>query len=83
MAMKKPVLASDVGGHRELIRDRETGFLFQAGNVDALQQSIQQLYAEPELLRQCTENAFVWVNNTRTWQANSLLYRNVYAAMIA
>lgn len=83
MAMKKPVLASDVGGHRELIQDRETGFLFQAGSVDALQQSIQQLYAAPNLLRQCTENAFVWVNNTRTWQANSLLYRNVYAAMTA
>ncbi|MDD2541862.1 MAG: glycosyltransferase, exosortase A system-associated [Desulfuromonadaceae bacterium] len=83
MAMRKPVLASDVGGHRELIQDRETGFLFQAGSVDALQQSIQQLYAAPDLLRQCTENAFVWVNNTRTWQANSLLYRNVYAAMTA
>ena len=81
MAMKKPVLASNVGGHRELIQDRETGFLFQAGSVDALQQSIQQLFAAPELLRQCTENALIWVNNARTWQANSLLYRNVYATM--
>lgn len=83
MAMKKPVLASDVGGHRELIQDRKTGFLFQAGSVDALQQSIQQLYAEPDLLRQCTDNAFIGVNNTRTWQANSLLYRKVYATMTA
>ena len=83
MAMKKPVLASDVGGHRELITDRETGFLFKAGSVDALRQSIQKLCAEQELLRQCTDNAFTWVNKVRTWQANSLLYKNIYSEMIA
>ena len=81
MAMKKPVLASNVGGHRELIKDRETGFLFKAGNIESLQQSITQLYAEPELLRLIAENAFFWVNTTRTWQGNSLLYKNVYIKM--
>ena len=31
MAQGRLVLASDVGGHRELIRDGETGTLFKAG----------------------------------------------------
>ncbi len=36
MAMEKLVIASDVGGHRELIADGRTGFLFKAGDADSL-----------------------------------------------
>ena len=36
MAQGRMFVASDVGGHRELVRDGETGFLFKAGDVDAL-----------------------------------------------
>ncbi len=36
MAQGRMFVASDVGGHRELIRDGETGFLFRAGDVAAL-----------------------------------------------
>ena len=33
MALAKVFIASDVGGHRELVRDRETGVLFRAGDA--------------------------------------------------
>ena len=36
MAQGRLLVASDVGGHKELIRDGETGMLFQAGSADAL-----------------------------------------------
>ena len=36
MAQGHLFVASDVGGHKELIRDGETGRLFAAGNADAL-----------------------------------------------
>jgi glycogen(starch) synthase len=36
MAQRRPVVASDVGGHRQLIRDGETGYLFSAGDRAAL-----------------------------------------------
>ncbi len=36
MAQGRLLVASDVGGHRELIRDGETGFLFAAGDAGAL-----------------------------------------------
>ena len=32
MAQERIVVASDVGGHRELVRDRETGYLFPPGD---------------------------------------------------
>ncbi len=36
MAQGRLLVASDVGGHRELIRPGETGELFKAGDPDAL-----------------------------------------------
>lgn len=40
MAMARPVLGSDVGGIRELVRDGENGLLFHAGDVDDLAQKL-------------------------------------------
>jgi glycogen synthase len=45
MAQGRLLVASDVGGHRELIRDGETGRLFAAGNVEALAQAVRDLLA--------------------------------------
>jgi glycosyltransferase involved in cell wall biosynthesis len=36
MALGRPVLAADIGGFKELIKDGENGFLFRAGDVDDL-----------------------------------------------
>ena len=43
MAQGHLLVASDVGGHRELIRDGETGVLFKAGDVNALVASSSRL----------------------------------------
>ena len=40
MAVGAVCLASDVGGHQELITDGETGFLFRAGDAQALADSV-------------------------------------------
>src|SRR3954469_16464220 len=40
MAQERIVVASDVGGHRELIRDRETGYLFPPGDPVHVAQGI-------------------------------------------
>ena len=41
-AMGRPVVASDNGGFRETIRDRETGWLFETGNSDELAECMRQ-----------------------------------------
>ena len=42
MAQGRMLVASDVGGHRELIQDRETGFLFKAGDLESLRDTIER-----------------------------------------
>jgi len=48
-AWARPVIASDLGSRRELVRDYETGLLFQAGNVEQLTRAISYLVQRPEL----------------------------------
>jgi len=45
MAQGRLLVASGVGGHRELIRDGETGVLFRAGDPVALAQAVDGLLA--------------------------------------
>ncbi len=45
MAQGQLFIASDVGGHRELIRDGETGVLFRAGDAADLTAKTLELFA--------------------------------------
>lgn len=51
-AMGRPVIASDYGGFRETIRDRETGWLFKVGDSDALAECMRQALSLSEEQRQ-------------------------------
>jgi glycosyltransferase involved in cell wall biosynthesis len=44
MAQGRVLVASDVGGHKELIRHGETGMLFKAGSAEALSQTVLALF---------------------------------------
>jgi glycosyltransferase involved in cell wall biosynthesis len=43
MAQGKLVLASDVGGHKELITNNVNGFLFEADNVEQLSKRVLEI----------------------------------------
>ncbi len=78
MAQGKLVLASDVGGHRELIRDGETGFLFAADDPAALAGAIARALDAradwPQLLR----NGRRFVEQERTWLNSVGRYEAAY-----
>jgi glycosyltransferase involved in cell wall biosynthesis len=47
LAMARPVVCTDVGGNRELVRDGETGRLVPPGDAGALASAILELLADP------------------------------------
>ena len=67
MAVGTPVLASDIGGHIELITDGETGVLFKAESRDSLVEQAIRLAGDAPLRRHLTDNARRWVRAERTW----------------
>jgi PEP-CTERM/exosortase A-associated glycosyltransferase len=81
MAQGRIVLASDVGGHRELIRDGETGFLFPAGDANALVRLLARILAQREAWAPIRERARRFVEKERTWTGSAAAYAQVYAAV--
>ncbi|HYX67204.1 MAG TPA: TIGR04063 family PEP-CTERM/XrtA system glycosyltransferase [Burkholderiales bacterium] len=83
MAQGRLLVASDVGGHKELIRDRETGVLFKAGDVDALARNVLALISAPSSWMAMRAAARRFVESERNWRASVDRYRNVYTPVVA
>jgi len=81
MALRKPVLASDVGGHRELIRDGETGFLFPADDEAALTDQIEDLVTRPERRASVIGPGWSFVSTERTWDRLCDRYAEIYGKL--
>lgn len=78
MAQRKLVAASDVGGHRELIRDGDTGTLFAPDDPDALSAAVAALFADRDHWEDRRARARVFVEAERNWAVNVERYDCVY-----
>ncbi len=83
MALGRMLVASDVGGHRELIRHGETGFLFGAGDASALAAAIEDLLAQRARWSAVRAQARRFVEVERTWKSSAARYREVYRRALA
>ena len=83
MAQGRIFVASDVGGHRELIRHGETGFLFPAGDAGALETAIDTVLANRDMWPRVKAQARQFVEQERTWTASVSRYAAVYAAVLS
>lgn len=82
MAQGKLVAASDVGGHRELIRDSVTGTLFPADNPAGLAATMAQVLTAQTDWPEQRIRARQWVGQHHDWAANVRRYQVVYQALI-
>ena len=82
MAQGKLVAASDVGGHRELIRDGDTGTLFEPGNPAAIARALAGLFADRSGWDARRARARAFVERERNWASNIGRYEPVYQRLI-
>jgi PEP-CTERM/exosortase A-associated glycosyltransferase len=78
MARGGIVLASDVGGHRELMNDGETGLLFRADDSDDLARSVLSLMAHKDHWPAMRTRARRFVERERTWTLSAAGYEELY-----
>lgn len=83
MAQGHLLIASDVGGHRELIKDGITGVLFRAGDVVDLAEKALAALALPDGGRQLRANGRHFVESERNWTRSIANYRAIYDAALA
>lgn len=78
MACGKPVVASRVGGLRELVHHGETGFLCEPGAADALAEALDAMLGDPARVRRMGEAALSRAQ-LFTWDASAIRLAAVYA----
>jgi glycosyltransferase involved in cell wall biosynthesis len=80
MSMGKLVIGSDVGGLKELIRHEETGLLFRAESVPALEQALARALDHAALRHRLGHQARAYVVERRSWRTLTARYFEVYGA---
>jgi PEP-CTERM/exosortase A-associated glycosyltransferase len=81
MAQGRLLVASDVGGHVELIDDGKTGILFKADDPQALANKVLGLINQPERWPALRTAARSYVENERNWPVSVARYQAVYAGI--
>jgi PEP-CTERM/exosortase A-associated glycosyltransferase len=81
MAQGRLVVASDVGGHRELIEDGKTGILFRAGDPAALAGALVEALDDDARADAIRRQGRAFVESERTWEKSVARYLPVYEAI--
>lgn len=81
MAQGRLVVASDVGGHKELIEAGVTGELFPAGDAAGLANAVLRLLDDESRWPQRLAAGRAYVERVRNWRASAERYRPVYAEL--
>jgi len=82
MAQGRIVVASSVGGHRELIRDRETGYLFPPNEPQRLTEGVLAALADRPFWPRIRARAIEFIDRERSWRHSVARYADVYARVL-
>ena len=83
MAKGSVVVASDVGGHRELIVDGQRGFLFKADDLEALAGRLAEVIESRDDWPRLAAAGRRYVEEERNWKAVTARYEPVYRRLMA
>jgi hypothetical protein len=67
MAMRKPLITTQVGGMPEIVKHEDTGLLVPPRDPSALANAILRLFNDTELQIKLAENAYIQVIDKFTW----------------
>jgi len=82
MAKGQNILASDVGGHREIIGDQVTGKLFEADSVDDFLMKINEMLDDRQSLSRLAENARAHVARRHSVEMAAERYAQIFKTVL-
>jgi glycosyltransferase involved in cell wall biosynthesis len=77
-----PVVASDVGGVPELVKDKQTGLLVPPDNPQKLAEAINYLLENKEYAKNLAENAYDFIIKNMTWDVVLPKYIEFYNGLL-
>ncbi|MDJ0570880.1 MAG: tetratricopeptide repeat protein [Pleurocapsa sp. MO_192.B19] len=81
MAMKKPVIVSNLPALQEIVEDGKNGLICQADDINSLQQTLMSLYSDPEKKEKLGKAGRDWVEIHRSWDRVSETYLQLYKTL--
>ena len=78
-----PVVATNVGGIPELIKDNETGMLVPSENPDKLADAVNELLSDKQKAKRLANNGNKFVKNNMTWDIILPKYIQFYEDLLA
>ena len=78
-----PVVATNVGGIPELIKNNETGLLVPSENIDELANAVNQLLNDHKKAKRLADNGNQFVKNNMTWDIILPKYIQFYEDLLA
>jgi len=82
MAQKKLFIASDVGGHKELITDGVNGVLFSAGSAQELVDAVSSLANNQKNWEGYKQAGREFVEKERNWVVSIGRYKSIYSSLV-
>lgn len=82
MLLGIPVIASDVGGMRDMVVDGVTGLTYPAGDIHALAKVITRLASDQELAQRISSSAFNFVVRERSWKTVAQKVIHAYTGVL-
>jgi len=66
--MEKPVIATDVGGNKEMMIDNQTGFLVREGNSDDVVEKLRLIFEDSSLAQEMGKEGRKFVSKQFNWE---------------
>jgi glycosyltransferase involved in cell wall biosynthesis len=82
-AAQLPIVATDVGGNGEIVRDRRNGLLVPARNADALAAALTEMLSAPSYAAAMGEIGRQWVTQEGSFRTMARRYEALYRNAVA
>ena len=78
MLCKKPVICSEIGGGKEIVKDGETGFLVNPKNKQQIKEKIIFLLKKPEICKKIGEKGYCYIKEKFSLEKMVKNYEELY-----
>ena len=82
MSYGKPIVTSDIPGMMEIVKDGETGFVFQSGNVIDLARCINLALSDIGKMDQIAHQGKMLMKSSYSWEKIGSSMASLYAALL-
>ena len=81
-AFQKPVIATNVGGLPEMVKNNVTGIIVEPKNSEDIKDAILKLYQSPDMLSKMSENIKnEYFEGGKSWEKSAELFMNAFETM--